>query len=895
MTTRRNLELALDAAERGATVLTSNTRAARNLRREFAERKTAARNTVWSSPDILPWSAWLRRLWQENVYAAGEDCPILLDNAQQLLVWQRILGAERVSGLRPSAMAEAAVRAWGLLHEFALPTERPVFDKKVDTQAFFRWATKYQKLCDTNGWLDPAQLPVRLHETASRASQGRELVFWSFDRYSPQQQALRAALDAGGIQCRDIQLDDVPGASVRLELDDREDELRAAAAWARKKLEASPTAKIGIVVPDLDKSRGVTERIFLDTLHPEAMSVDGTSIRRAFELSVGGALSETPIVATALGLLQLTCSPVPIEAISRLLRSPYFGDVGRLDQHALLDVRLRSKSGRPEFSLDPLFEWVRDSSLCSDLLDALHALRQELRTLPSAQSPSRWSRVVLRLLRAAGWPGTRGQVSAEFQARAAFTELLSAFARLDVVAPSMQYGEVVQQLTAMAEGTVFQPENLGAPVQIVGMLEAAGSSFDHLWVMGLHADVWPPPPNPSPFLPLALQSEVTSGSSRERAGYAARVMARLLVSSPEIVFSSPRMDGDQELSPSPLIAGLSTIGREELGLNGFASYASVLLGAAETSAISDFTAPVDERAVSSGGTSIFRLQAACPFRAFAELRLDAKELELPAPGMDPRLRGLLLHLVLEYVWKELLNSNNLREQSEALLEAMVRRKVEAALTQIDLESLASWERQVAELERERLVQLTMRLLELEKQRAKEFALAGAELKEKVSLGGVAADVKVDRVDRLGNGGTVLLDYKGREMTLSGWKLPRPDEPQLPIYSTRLDDVAAIAFVEMTAGEPQFRGYARRDGILPGVKAYETLKANSKPKPTFDELLAAWRESLEAIGKEFRSGHAAVDPKKKDQTCGQCHLSLLCRVSEEPLRPQELFEMESGHE
>jgi hypothetical protein len=56
-------------------------------------------------------------------------------------------------------------------------------------------------------------------------------------------------------------------------------------------------------------------------------------------------------------------------------------------------------------------------------------------------------------------------------------------------------------------------------------------------------------------------------------------------------------------------------------------------------------------------------------------------------------------------------------------------------------------------------------------------------------------------------------------------------------------------------------------------------------------LVAWRETLHALGEQFRSGLARVDPKRYPHTCQYCDLATLCRVSE--LRAQEADDEDSG--
>ena len=94
-----------------------------------------------------------------------------------------------------------------------------------------------------------------------------------------------------------------------------------------------------------------------------------------------------------------------------------------------------------------------------------------------------------------------------------------------------------------------------APVQILGVLEAAGATFDHLWVAGLEDRAWPAPPRPNPFLPLPLQQRLRlpHSSAERELHYARRVLKRLLESAPDVVASYPRRDEDTDLRPSPLI------------------------------------------------------------------------------------------------------------------------------------------------------------------------------------------------------------------------------------------------------------------------------------------------------------------------------------------------------
>ena len=53
---------------------------------------------------------------------------------------------------------------------------------------------------------------------------------------------------------------------------DREDEIYRAAVWARARIEANGSARVGIVVPELSEYRSVVMRIFSSVMEPDVRS-----------------------------------------------------------------------------------------------------------------------------------------------------------------------------------------------------------------------------------------------------------------------------------------------------------------------------------------------------------------------------------------------------------------------------------------------------------------------------------------------------------------------------------------------------------------------------------------------------------------------------------------------
>src|SRR3990172_4861478 len=93
----------------GVTVVTPNRRLAAELAREFDERQIASGLAVWEDADILPFGAFVARLYEDALYSerAGE-LPMLLTPAQERHLWEEIAASEAGGAL--ASPGEAAAR-----------------------------------------------------------------------------------------------------------------------------------------------------------------------------------------------------------------------------------------------------------------------------------------------------------------------------------------------------------------------------------------------------------------------------------------------------------------------------------------------------------------------------------------------------------------------------------------------------------------------------------------------------------------------------------------------------------------------------------------------------------------------------------------------------------------
>ncbi len=286
--------------------------------------------------------------------------------------------------------------------------------------------------------------------------------------------------------------------------------------------------------------------------------------------------------------------------------------------------------------------------------------------------------------------------------------------------------------------------------------------------------------------------------------------------------------------------------------------------------------PLESGVAFAGGARLIQDQAACPFRAFAAHRLGATVLEQPHEGLDARERGNVLHAVVASLWGSLRSSERLAALTDEELDHEVAQAVDLGLTRWRTRRESVFKERFLALERERLQSLLREWLALERQRAP-FEVLAVEAARSVEVGGVRLELRLDRADRLDGGGDLLLDYKTGKAQTGSWFDSRPDEPQLPLYVLAAEGrPAGLAFARLARGDCVFEGLAERDDIAPGIEAFAGAKGRTGE---WTSQLDAWRQTLDALGEQFRSGVVTVDPKRYPGTCDLCHLGALCRVKE----------------
>lgn len=879
------------------TVVTPNSRLAEALQSEFDRMQLDAGRASWEAPDVLPLGAFIARCHEEAVYSGrAAGLPTLLEPAQSQLLWEEALRAGRWHDrvLSVPATAALAAEAWELAHAWRIEGALAQWPGNEDSEALAAWCDQYRRRTERDALTDAARLPAIV---AALLADGTvpapaTLVLHGFDLVTPQQADFLDACARSGMEVLRSRREPMAGTVRRVLLDSPRQELELAARWARTRLEQAPdgkTPRIAVVVPDLARRRAEVSRVFARVL--AAHTAMGAAGGPAFNISLGEPLSECPLADAALAVLELALAPAAFERASRFLRSPFIaGAEAERSGRERLDAALRhiapaTVSLRRLHSLLPEAAARRRAPDCPGLAGVLERMSEAGRHVGRA-SAHEWSRRFTVLLDAAGFPGERALDSTEFQTLAKWREALTTLGAMGSVSPPWSAAEALARLRRVCVDTVFQPASGGAPIHVLGILESAGLGFDHLWVGGLTEEAWPLAARPHPLIPPALQRKAGMPQSTPEASLAVdrALTDAWRAAATEVIFTSARADGDRELLPSPLIATIAPSSVESLGIGAFPTLRGALFAAGRrpgaVSSRPDGVAPPLGAGPARGGTAILADQAACPFRAFAHFRLDARALERPEPGLGAAERGQLLHGMMARLWSGLGNQAALKAASAERLEALISDAAAHAVARVRSDNPGRLEGRFAQLEQERLAGIAREWLEIEKDRAP-FEVALREGKMALHAGDLELEGRVDRIDRLAGGGTAVIDYKSGPVSVSAWFGDRPDDAQLPLYALAAPqgEVRAVAFARLKTGQLGFVGLAREEGLLPGVHVVEKHRTAKKHAGSWTQLQAIWRDQVRRLGEDYASGDARVDPKRQLSTCLRCDLKPLCRVHE----------------
>ncbi len=882
-----SLESLAPALATNVLILVPNNRLRNHLLRAFALQQT---EKAWLKPNIQSLSQWLEAQW-ERLQNKGLDysCVSIATPLQRQILWEAAIRNSTLGAtlLQPKPLAQQADSAFKNLELWRLSDSlltNYFTDAKSNSAQFAEWVKTFKRnLHLQNCVTRETSYALIAHAFATGdLPQFTEIYMEGFDDIPPLMNHVLQSATASLISMP-------PQASttshlVRTQAATTEEEIRSAALWSKVQVTRHPeSALIGIVVPNLGQCRDQVERIFTEVFEADSILPDAARYTLPFNFSAGIPLGTTPLIHSLFEILNLQDDKWPLEPLCNLIYSPFWGDETRETiARAHLIKRLREleritlNTSDLRYCANKLEERI-PSLQPSGISKRFETLGTLFRVRLGQKPASEWLNVFDQILEIMSWPGTRRLDSQEYQQLNLWFQVRDEFAAMDNFSAPISYTQACRYLRELADKTPFQAQTPDSPIQILGALEAAGLQFSHLWIMGLSDAQWPPVPAPNPLLPLQMQREhqMPHASATRELEIAQGLTQRYRQSAEKIIFSSAHTDGETELRASTLIRDIPLTPLNVILKNHTADlqthYKNLQLSSS-LEIIQDAQGPaLNGQELVRGGSRLFKLQAACPFEAFARLRLGAENPDEPAIGFNAAERGNLLHDALAAIWRELKNSNNLKSLDDTSLELFVGKVTGEIIGKAQARNPHQMGKVYCELEQKRLANLLYEWLVSERERP-DFTVIAIEQENKIEFAGLGLTLRIDRVDEYINGDRLLIDYKTGTTHIKFWQGERLSEPQLPLYAVTRENISAISFAQINRKNQKWDGLGElHDSSLsqPGIK----------PSDNWQAQLAEWQMQLQQLAYDFIAGDARIDFKDKKTKEYAADLEPLTRLAD----------------
>ncbi|HEY5774714.1 MAG TPA: hypothetical protein VIS57_01400, partial [Xanthomonadales bacterium] len=486
----------------GETLVTGNSRLARVLTHQYNQWRHGQGDRQWQSPAVSAWNAWLDKLWETASLKGHAGTERAVPGARQLIsLWESTLKSETLahSLLRPESLARELQDTRNLVVEWLLDCKDPAWfgGENENHAAFYQWNRAFEKRCEKDRWISPED---RLAPLCKATGEGllppsETINLLGFDEFTPARASLLSALIENGNTVRRLAIAPRPAKAVLWKYRDSKHELQQMARWVRYWFEREPDSAIAVVVPDLQNRRQVVERQLEEILCPG----HDTAGQRAkpWNISMGVPLAKVPMIETAFDLLRLLDKRIDIQAIGRVLRSPWLrGATSERNPRALLEKCLRDNYPR-QLKLDELLyrsdeirkktrdgealppdqqtprEW--NSPLLTGILNTLSRFEKDNR---GKRPASAWAEAFDHLLKNIGWPleaelpqQSVEEQGSDWQALQRWHDSLRELASLDATVTGLDRSSAIAELKQICRERVFQPLTADAPIQVLGLYE----------------------------------------------------------------------------------------------------------------------------------------------------------------------------------------------------------------------------------------------------------------------------------------------------------------------------------------------------------------------------------------------------------------------------------------
>jgi len=425
-----------------------------------------------------------------------------------------------------------------------------------------------------------------------------------------------------------------------------QEEAKSVLTQMLEKSEQCPLHRLGLVVIDKERHLSLINNGLKDIVGRPVNNEGG-----AYNITYGTSLSETGLFKSMMLALRFWIEDEPRQIFISMLLSTYYGKFGSIRAECgLFDIFLRSQNIHKGWG--QILDAMKDNNdfagiyNVKDFFDTFEGLKSLTASIKD------WSSALDSAFNKAGFPVLSDEID-----RTAWRHILEI---KNTLANQLQGDKVDLNgfLSWFTEAAlIVEISDIGyesAGIQIMGPLEARGLFFDHIWVTGLNADMFPQPVKRFPMLSPDERLKVQGGSVQMQWEFAGHLFKQIMAGGRNIYFSRALQDQGEELSASPFFKDDMHVPIRNfdpwLDSSGWWQRSGLIeqavSGLNNPLKILDYDCRLDIKPPQEMSISKLEIFLSCPFKFMLENIFKLSPLEEESCGILPSERGELIHRIL---------------------------------------------------------------------------------------------------------------------------------------------------------------------------------------------------------------------------------------------------------
>ena len=826
---RVNLDLSL--VQTNDTIIVANNRQVLAIKQSIYEL-----NGSIKMPQIFSYRSWLEHFWKKN---NPQRVVRLLSLLELRYILKEI--TEKNSINNSEAIIDELIKCYSLCKTYFIDISTLPDFYANPSSLLIKWISEFEKFKTENNCIDTTDLFSSVYKSLQSNIKTGNYYAYGFKQRTPEQNKLFEILECQSLNSRSLE-----NNIQALSFIDQETELEVIAKWAKEVSLKNPNSQIGVVIPNLGQLQHLVKSTFDQEFDANLLETH----HKPYNISLGMSLCQYPLIQHLLSVVKISSQiingNIDLEMLIKTVTSPYIkGALIESNSRALLVNRILGL-GCEEATTQKVLKLMKDCPVLIQIINSLRSLKIDKKiTLEDSLE------FISLLLLTWGFTSDRSLSSSEYQLFEKYQNESLILNRLSNFYKKVSLFDAIKILNTHLNSVIFQPKSGAANIHILGALEAEGLYFDHAWVSSMTSNFIPGKIKMPLFIPQKTSIEYELPNSNfllvtEDAKVTLKALNNL---SPETTYSYAKLMQNREELPSPYI-----------DFKDYQEGSIIKTSSRELIYIDDYKAPKIQELTIKKGVKTLQNQMSCAFRGFAG-RLDIDDFEAPHIGLSRLQQGNLIHKILETFFNEIKSGASLLRLTELELDNLIEKHTETATLSLPKSNFKL-------NEKIRLVKIIRQHIDLEKQRS-DFEVIKTESTSEVDINGLKFSTRIDRMDRLANGDSLIIDYKtGKDVQVAQMIGDPIDQAQLPIYAVT-NSVDGVAFATINSNDCQFKAITKNKSELP------LTKQAINRMPEWDKQINEWTSILNSASEQFQNGIASVLPVKN--ACDYCDYDLLCRV------------------